>query len=200
MAGATFSGDFPTTAGAYNTLNNGGSDAFVSKLNNDLTSLLASTYLGGGADDYGGSVIIDSAENVYVYTLTYSSNFPTSAGAYDTSHNGSLDSTVSKLDGNLTNILASTYIGGAAADRVSIMSMDASGNIYVIGQTNSINFPTTPEAYDISLNGGNDAFVSKLNGNLTNLLASTYLGGSGAEFRLLYSYKFRWKYICDWMD
>ena len=100
------------------------------------------------------SIGIDVDENVYVSIQTDSSNYPTTAGAYDTSHNGSLDSTVSKLDGNLTNILASTYIGGSGADIVYAMSMDASENIYVAGWTSSINFPTTPEAYDISFNGG----------------------------------------------
>jgi len=179
VTGATSSGDFPTTAGAYNILNNGGLDAFVSKLNNNLTSLLASTYLGGSADDYGGPIGIDSDDNVYVSVQTYSSNFPTTAGAYDTSYNGSLDSAVSKLDGNLTNILASTYLGGSTKDIVYSMSMNSSGNVYVTGWTNSTDFPTTMEAFDTSFNGYPwDAFISKFNGDLTSLFASTYLGGS----------------------
>ncbi|MCF6153933.1 MAG: hypothetical protein E3K36_01510 [Candidatus Brocadia sp.] len=182
VTGATSSVDFPTTTGAYNTLHNGGRDAFVSKLSNDLTSILTSTYLGGSGNDDGGPIIIDADENVYVSVQTDSANFPTTAGAYDTSHNGSIDSTVSKLDGDLTSLLASTYLGGTIVDVVYSMAMNSSRNIYVTGWTNSTDFPTTMEAYDISFNGYPwDAFLSKLNGDLTILFASTYLGGSADD-------------------
>ncbi|MEP9409920.1 MAG: SBBP repeat-containing protein [Candidatus Brocadia sp.] len=177
VTGRTLSSNFPTTPGAYDTLLNDG-DAFVSKLNWNLTHLLASTYLGGSDNDYCTSIAIDSDRNIYVCGETWSSDFPTSVDAYDTSFNGGFgDVFVSKLDRDLKHLLASTYLGGTSDDSANSIAIDSHGNIYVTGQTESPDFPTTHGAYDTSFNNG-DAFVSKLNWNLTSLLASTYLGGA----------------------
>jgi len=180
VAGYTLSSNFPTTAGAYDTSFGGGTDAFISKFNSGLTSLLASTYLGGNGDDYAYALKIDSSGNVYVAGSSYS--FPTTAGAYDTSPGGNLDAFISKLNSGLTSLLASTYLGGSGADYAFALAIDSSGNIYVTGQTDSSNFPTTAGAYDTSFGGGYDAFISKLNSGLTSLLASTYLGGNGNDY------------------
>jgi hypothetical protein len=180
VAGFTYSIGFPITAGAYNTNNNGGEDVFVSKLNGDLTSLLASTYLGGQSSDsprVTSALAIDSSGNLYVAGLTYSPDFPTTPGAFDTSFNGDNDTFVSKLNGNLTNLLASTFLGGSDFEEFGAIAIDPGGNIYVSGRTFSSNFPISAGAYDIFYNNGGDAFISRLNGDLTNLLASTYLGG-----------------------
>ncbi len=180
VTGGTVSTDFPTTSGAYDTSFNGGyADVFVSKLNSGLTSLLASTYLGGYNWDHGSSLTLDTSGNVYVTGYTDSSNFPTTSGAYDTSSNGSSDVFVSKLNSGLTGLLASTFLGGSSSDWGNSLTLDTSGNVYVTGKTWSSNFPTTSGAYDTSFNGSGDVFVSKLNSGLTGMLASTYLGGSG---------------------
>lgn len=181
ITGYTDSSDFPTTLGAYDTSSNGGIDVFVSKLSGDLTNLLASTYLGGSSWDLGYSITIYSDENVYVTGHTESSDFPTTLGVYDPSHNGELDAFVSKLSGNLTTLLASTYLGGSRNDYGYSLAMDPNRNVYVTGYTKSSNFPTTTSAYDISHNGSFDYFVSKFNGDLTNLVASTYIGGTNDE-------------------
>lgn len=107
MAGSTGSSDFPTTHGAYDTAYNGGDwDAFVSKFDAGLTSLLASTFLGGMRYDFAYSIAIDSSGNVYVAGLTYSLDFPTTAGAYDTAYNPGGpyggDAFLSKLDSYLS--------------------------------------------------------------------------------------------------
>ena len=189
VTGWTASSDFPTTSGAYDTSNNGSYDVFVSKLDGGLTSLLASTYLGGSDSDYsdyGYSLALDTSGNVYVTGYTDSTDFPTTSGAYDTSYNGSDgasyrgDVFVSKLNSELTSLLASTYLGGNSYDRGYSLSLDTNGNVYVTGYTSSANFPTSGP-YDTSYGGASDVFISKLNGGLTYLLGSTFLGGSGSE-------------------
>ncbi|MCF6154499.1 MAG: hypothetical protein E3K36_04440 [Candidatus Brocadia sp.] len=183
VAGWTSSSDFPTTPGAYDTSFGGYSNAFLSKLNGDLTSLLASTYLGSGYEE-GNSIAIDAGGNIYVTGLTLSSDFPTTTGAYDTSFNssGSTDAFVSKFSADLTDLLASTYLGGLGDDSGNSIAIGPDGNIYVAGTTRSSDFPTSSGVYDTNYNGGNyDAFVSKFSADLTDLPASTYLGGLGDD-------------------
>ena len=180
VMGTTSSTDFPATNGAYDTSFNGSSDVYVSKLNSGLTTLLASTYLGGTIDDFGKSLAIDASGNVYVTGWTRSPTFPTTSGAYDTSFNGDYDVFISKLDSELTSLSASTFLGGYNTDHGMFLTLDKSGNVYVTGDTWSTSFPTTNGAYDTSLSDG-DAFVSKLNSGLTSLLASTFLGGNSIE-------------------
>ena len=185
VTGYTGSSNFPTTSGAYSTSFNGDYyDVFVSKLNSGLTSLLASTFLGGSDIDFGFSLTLDTSGNVYVTGRTRSASFPLTIGAYDTSHNGGDggdDVFVSKLDSGLTGLLASTFLGGSDTDQGLSLTLDTSENVYVTGYTGSSNFPTTSGAYDTSLNGNSDVFVSKLNSGLTRLLASTFLGGYGLD-------------------
>ncbi len=184
VTGLTWSTDFPTTSGAYDTSDNVYNDVFVSKLDGELTSMLASTYLGGSGTDYGYSLALDTSGNVYVTGFTESTDFPTTSGAYDTPYNVYNDVFVSKLDGGLTSLLASTYLGGSGIDYGYSLALDTSGNVYVTGLTESTDFPTTSGAYDTSSNGSYDVFVSKLDGGLTSLLASTYLGGSDVGYSL----------------
>ena len=183
VTGYTDPTDFPTTSGAYDTTSNGSWDVFVSKLNSGLTSLLASTFLGGSGSDIGNSLTLDTSGNVYVTGKTESTNFPTTSGAYDTSFNSTADVFVSKLNSELTSLLASTFLGGSAVDEGISLTLDTSGNVYVTGGTVSTDFPTTSGAYDTSHNGGYvEVFVSKLNSELTSLLASTFLGGSDYDY------------------
>ena len=183
VTGATYSMNFPITRGSYDAGSNKGWDVFVSKLNNGLTKLLASTFLGGNSDEYGYSIDIDADGNVYVAGETLSPLFPTTPGAYDTSYNGGYyDAFVSKFDSGLTKLLASTFLGGGSGDYGRAIVIDGAGNAIVTGNTGSTNFPATPGAYNTTYNGGNDdVFVSKLNSGLTSLLASTFLGGSSND-------------------
>ena len=184
VTGNTWSNDFPATPGAYNTTYNGGNDdVFVSKLNNGLTSLLASTFLGGSSNDYGNAIAADTGGNVYVAGETVSSNFPTTDSAYATAYNrGTKDVFVSKFNSKLTGLLTSTLLGGQSHDYGKAIAIDAGGNVYVAGSTSSTDFPTTSNAYDTTSNGGSDVFVSKFSSGLTNLLMSTFQGGSRSDY------------------
>ncbi|MBF8275297.1 MAG: hypothetical protein HW390_370 [Candidatus Brocadiaceae bacterium] len=177
VTGGTSSPDFPTTPGAYSSSHKD-SDAFVAKLNSNLSLLLASTYLGGDNKDYGISVCLDLQNDIIVSGDTCSPDFPIASGAYDTTFNGGFgDVFVAKFNSDLSKLLASTYLGGTSDDLAHGSTIDSQGNIYVTGQTESLDFPATPNAYSTSFRNG-DVFVSKFNWNLTELAASTYLGGA----------------------
>ena len=142
-----------------------------------------STYLGGNTLTYGQSIAVDSAGNTYVTGYTASTNFPTTSGAFQTSHasdGGNYDVFVTKLNANGTALLYSTYLGGNNIDKGFGIAIDGSGNAYVTGETSSTNFPTTSNAYDRFASNGIeiDTFVTELNANGNSLVYSTYLGGN----------------------
>ncbi len=178
ITGHTSSSSYPTTTGAYNTVKNSNYDVLVSKIDSSLSNLLASTFIGGSNYEYANSIAIDSSGDVYVTGLTYSSNYPATTGAYDTSHNGGRDVFVSKMDSSLTSLLASTLIGGSSWDEANSIAINSSGNVYITGEASS-GYPATTGAYDTSHSGGTEVFMSKLDSSLTSLLASTFIGGSG---------------------
>ncbi len=182
VAGQTYSANFPTAGDVYDASYNGSGDAFVSKFSGDLSSLLMSTYLGGKGDDYGRSLTMDAAGNVFLIGKTESSDFPVTPGSFSASFHGSSDIFITKMSGALKDLLASTYLGGSNSDFGYAIAITPGGNVYVAGRTKSSDFPTTSGAYDPSLDYNNfAAFLSKLNGGLTNLLSSTYLEGSGDD-------------------
>jgi hypothetical protein len=183
VIGTTTSPNFPTTPGAFDTGNNGGSDAFIAKFNADGSALLYSTFLGGSQSEWGYALALDAAGNATITGGTWSTNFPTTPGVYDTSHNGSTDVFVTKLNAAGSDLLYSTFLGGSGSDDVSDLALDADGNAAVMGSTHSTDFPTTPGAFDTDYNGGfiGDVFVSKINAAGIELLYSTFLGGGYSE-------------------
>jgi hypothetical protein len=184
VTGQTIAPDFPTTPGAFATARNGGArDAFVTKLNPAGSGLLYSTYLGGTSTDIGHGIAVDAAGSAYVTGQTLSNNFPTTAGAFDASWNGSNDVFVTKLNpAGSAPLLYSTYVGGGSSDVGFGIAIDAAGNAYMTGETNSASFPTTAGAFATTRPGGENAFVTKLNpAGTAPLVYSTYLGGSGFD-------------------
>jgi len=183
VAGCTYSSDFPTIPGTYDTTYKGMWDVFISKLDSNLQNLLASTFLGSSGTDYVSSISIDNCGNIYVVGYTDSSDFPTTPDAYDTTFSRWNEAFVSKFNSNLQNLIASTFLGGSSLDKAYSISIDDTGNVYVVGVTMSRNFPITLDAYDTNYNVGHfDAFVSKFDGNLENLLVSTFLGGDSNDY------------------
>jgi len=184
MTGYTASSDFPTTAGAYDVTRSGTqSDAFVTKLNAAGSGLAYATFLGGTLGNVGAGIAVDGAGHAYVGGITWSTDFPTTAGAFDRTYNGGYsDIFVARLDPTGAALVYSTYVGGTGDENLYGIAIDASGAAYVSGDTNSADYPTTPGAYDTTYNGGNrDGVVTKLNDTGTALAYSTYIGGSGDD-------------------
>ncbi len=175
VTGSTHSSDFPVL-NPYQT-DQGGSDAFVTRLSSAGSSLLYSTYLGGGGDDYGYAVAVDGSDNAYVTGYAWSSDFPT-LNPYQTDQGGK-DLFVTKLSSAGSTLLYSTYVGGSDDDEGYGIAVDGSGNAYVTGLTSSSDFPTfDPYQTDQPLI---DAFITKLNSSGSALLFSTYAGGNGID-------------------
>ncbi|MCI5151318.1 MAG: hypothetical protein D3916_18360, partial [Candidatus Electrothrix sp. MAN1_4] len=147
----------------------------ISKLSSNLSTLLASTFVGGVGPDTGNSIALDSAGNVYVTGSAYSGWYPVTSGAYSEKHNGYDELIVSKLSPDLSTLLASTFVGGNANDTGNSIAFDNSGNIYVTGKSNSPDYPTTARAYDKTYNGADgeyDLIVSKLTSDLSSSSSS----------------------------
>lgn len=186
ISGYTESEDFPVTLGAYDTSYNGNQDGYVCKLNSTGSALLFSTFLGGNREDScdsdgGDGMALDRVGNIYVVGETESENFPTTPGAFDTSHNGRWDAFVSVLSASGSRLLYSTFLGGSKDEEGNGIVLDNSGGIFLIGDTNSTDFPTTANALDSSLNGRQDVFVAKFISSVSTLAFSTFIGGDGDD-------------------
>ncbi|TAM81964.1 MAG: choice-of-anchor D domain-containing protein [Acidobacteria bacterium] len=178
VTGTTASANFPTTGGQ--TTLGGGKDIFVAKINPAGTAFLYSVFLGGGNLDKATSIAIDSSGDVYLAGYTNSTDFPTTAGAYQVSNAGNTDAFLTKLNPTGTSLVYSTYFGGSGIDYGRGVAVDASGDAFITGSTQSTNFPTV-RPLQVGLDGGSDAFVAEFSPTGASLLYSTYLGGSGAD-------------------
>ena len=199
IAGQTQSTDFPTTAGAYDEMDVGDNtpaqaEGFISKLSNDLTTLNASTLLGGTDWDriHGIDIMPGSPEKIIVGGYSMSTDFPiaNSGTAFDSTLNNEMDAILAIFDIDLTTLESSTYIGGDTTasetgnERIISLIATAGGDIYALGRTNETDFPTTTGAYDETWNGGTfDGFVVRMQSDLSSTNAYlTYIGGDGDEY------------------
>ena len=186
VTGYTDSTNFPVSQNAYSTTNNGYEDAFVAILNSDLSQLEYATYIGGSANDRAYAICVTN-NSVYIAGGTYSNDFPVTSNAYDTTSEAlssnyyKLDAFVSEFDKTLSTLKASTYLEGSSYDIIRAMEI-YENHVYVAGYTYSTNFPTTSNAFAHNNSGSFDSFVSELDANLSALIASTYIGGSNADF------------------
>jgi hypothetical protein len=199
VTGVTYSTNFPVTPTAYQTTYQSTNpfffaqgDAFLTVLDAAGASTPYSTYLGGAGEDLGLDVAVDVLGNAYVSGSTLSSNFPTTPGAFQTSYHFNTDAFVTKVNpaaAGAASVPYSTYLGGARLDRADGVALDPLGNVYVAGGTASDDFPVTACAAQTTASGGSvglpkDVFLTKLNmlapGN-AGLIYSTYLGGNDFE-------------------
>ena len=141
--------------------------------------LTYTSYLGGSGEDVGLAVAADPAGNAYVTGYTISTDFPTH-NAIQPASGGGHDVFVAKLDSTGSTFLYVTYLGGANTEHGQGIAVDATGNAYVTGYTESPNFPTA-NAFQAVMPGSRNAFVTKLNASGSALVYSTYLGGSHGD-------------------
>jgi len=206
VMGTTGSSDFPVTSGAYDTTFNGGtayvltyiinfssgSDLCITRLNNSGTQILASTYIGGSAndglstsinlvknyaDELRGEIVIDKNNNCYVVSSTVSNNLPTSSTSFQPSIGGGQDGFIAKFDNNLSNLIYCSYLGGSGADALYSLAIANNQDIYVTGGTTSQNLTTTSGVLFPAYQGGSaDGFITNINQNGNSILRSTYFG------------------------
>ena len=185
--GNTQSINLPVSAGAFQTAKpDFCEDTWVGKFDPSLAgaaSRVYATYLGGNDLDRAGGVAVDGAGNAYVTGATWGS-FPTTASAYQTAA-GTVDAYLTKLNPNGTGLLYSTRLGGTNNADLGF-GIGLVGDVaYVGGYTHASNFPTTPNAFDSSFNGGaNDGFVAAVNtaaAGAASLAYGSYFGGGGND-------------------
>jgi hypothetical protein len=168
-------------------------DAFVAKLNPAGTAFVYWTYLGGSRDDEGNSITVDADGNAYITGSTASADFPT-VNALQSSFGGGplydpFDVFIAKLNPTGSTLVYSTYLGGSGEERAGRLAVDAAGNAYVTGFTNSFDFPLANALQPtLSCSLAGDAFVVKLNPTASALVYSTYLGGTDGPRTLEFSY------------
>lgn len=190
VTGQATSTNFPTTVSAYQSSLVGSSAAFVTELNPTATApLVYSTYLGGSGVDNGVALALDSSDKIYVTGDTIPGTgaaFPITGGVVQGTSGGGTDAFVAEIDPTKSlgaSLIYSTFLGGSANEQAYGIAVDTSGSAYVTGSTMSSNFPTA-NAYQSSLKGSQDAFLTKLNVGATTRTFSSFLGGSGTDVGL----------------
>ncbi len=183
IAGDTLSTDFPIN-GPLQPSNGGLQDAFVTKLSS-TGAMVFSTYLGGSQNEHAGGIAVDATGNVYVAGGTFSTNFPTKS-PLQSANGGGQDAFVTKIAAGGASLVYSSYLGGTGGsvslpEQANGIAIDSSGNAYVGGVTNSINFPVTSGAFQTAFRGGQDGFVTKINSAGSATVYSTFLGGSSFD-------------------
>lgn len=175
---------FPILNGPFGDLGSSGYNVVLAKLSPGGSKLLYSTFIGGGDDDYGRGIELDSSGDIYIAGSTESDDFPITPGAFDENHNGGSDVFVLKMSKDGDAIKNVTFIGGTSDDDVARTGivLDNSGNVYLTGITESSDFPTTFGCYESRHSGREDVFVSRISSDFTSLTHSTYVGGEDQDF------------------
>src|SRR5262249_53401688 len=162
------------------------SNAFVTKVSANGSSLVYSTYLGGsGTGSYGDGgygIAVDGAGNAYLTGFTYSTDFPTT-NAFQTTNKGLSSAVVTTVSADGSSLVYSSYLGGSGysfdGDFSRGIAVDGAGNAYLTGSTYSTDFPTTNAFQPTKGGNGLNAFVTKVSSDGSSLVYSSYFGGSG---------------------
>lgn len=190
-----FGPSYPATVGAFQTtFGGGGTDMSFSKYNADGSQLLWASYLGGSGGENPHSLIVDAQGKLCVMGSTASTDFPVSPSAFSSVHNGGgNDMTITVFSSDGASLFGSTYLGGSANDGTNVMwgnygeayrgevFLDAAGNVMVAGFSESADFPVTTGALQSAHGGQQDGVVLSISPDCSNLLWSTFFGGSGDD-------------------
>ncbi len=209
--GSVFGNGYPVTTGAYDTTFNGGvCDIAITKYDPSSSNLIYSTYIGGSGSEVPSSLVVNSADELFILGTTGSSDYPVLSNAYDVSFNGGSNITltyiisypngtdlcISRLSSNGTQLLASTYFGGNGNDGMNAapsldknyadklrgeILTDKNNNCYVVSSTTSTNLPTAASVFQPSKSALQDGMIAKFDNNLTNLIWCSYLGGNADD-------------------
>lgn len=181
--GSTDSADFPTLTNSIDSTFNGGkSDGYIFLFNTTNDVLYYSTFFGGSYEDTSQGITLDKQGNIYFTGSTYSSDLPTTLGSYDTTYNINKDIFVVKLTRNGSNMLWSTFLGGTNIDESLAIAIDNQNNVYLTGMTYSNNFPITNSIFSQEYSGQKDGFITVLSSDGSQILSSTYIGGSSDDY------------------
>lgn len=180
LTGRTSSSDFPVTRGAAQPAKGGGWDGFYLSLAADGKTIRAATFIGGEGEDKGQAIAVDAVGAVYVAGSTQSERFPATAGK----RRGTSDAFVAKFDGDTGRRRYLVLLGGAGEDYANGIATGSSGDVWVVGQTNSADLPVTADALQRAKRGLWDGFAAKLDNGSGQVKYATFLGGGpGARTR-----------------
>ena len=190
VAGNTNSRSFPTAGEPVFDINKGNQDIFVARFNPSASgaeSLVYCTYLGGANDDEVRGVTVDAFGKLYLVGNTASTDFPLQGAVHRDTNAGDRDAFLAIIDpsqGGLSSLAYSTYLGGEAADFAQAVALDATGKVYVVGYTLSLQFSIAGDVPQISNRTGWDAFLARFDLSIEgagSLTYSTYLGGASTD-------------------
>ncbi|NHJ47520.1 MAG: hypothetical protein FK733_07020 [Asgard group archaeon] len=181
ICGETNSTNFNTTITALQDTNSGGGDLYLTYYDLISKDILYSSYFGGDSREWPWAMTIDSNSNLIITGTTPSSNYPTSTNAYQETHSGNQDIFVLKQNREDYSLNFSTLLGGTNTEYGTNIETDEDGNVYIIGFSDSSDYPTTIDAYQSSKDPYDDIIISVLNSNGSNLIYSTFIGGSQFE-------------------
>jgi hypothetical protein len=177
ISSVTSSNNFPIVNGFDNSFNGGTTDGVVAKLSPDLSSIVWSSYLGGSGFDAAYSIKFDNNKNMVLTGGTTSTNFPITAGAYQTVFNGIVDGWLARIAADGSAIMNATFTGTISFDQVYFVDLNASGSIFCYGQTAG-HMPTTPGVYN---NANSGQFLQKFSPDLSTLEFSTIFGSGSSS-------------------
>jgi len=182
--GWTESTNFPTTSSAFNKTCNGSYDGWFAQFNTTGSALVFSTYFGGSDLEEPLNMILSDTGTVTIVGYTFSNNFPTSSGAYQTTYGGNTDGFIISFNSTGSNIQFSTYLGKGGQDIIYDIAEDkriGNNKLLICGTTSSGNFPTLSSSLQPSFNGVSDAFLLWMNSNGSAFLNGTFMGGNAAD-------------------
>lgn len=177
-------GGLPTTPGAYQSNFAGMQDICINKYSPDGLGLLFSTYIGGSQTDYPKSMVTDANGDLYISGTTYSGNFPVTAGSFQNVFGGGqTDITLCHLSSDGTTMIGSTFVGGNGIDgeERGQIALAQNGDVLLVSQTYSVNFPVTAGAFQASFAGIRDGLILRILPDMSALVFSTFIGGNNFD-------------------